>query len=87
MQVLKLCPKIPVGKSKYGCRCLQRNPKILLGKGKYKFGYFKLKWKNKPKCNTHISKKTHLNGLDTLKWRPSPKHNMHMQSHFEITQP
>ncbi len=32
-------------------------PKILVGKGKYKFGYFKLKWKNKPKCNTHVSKK------------------------------
>ncbi len=60
---------------------MQRNPKILVGEGKYKFGYCKFKWRINPKCNTH------LDGLDTFKWRPSLKHNTHMQSHFEITQP
>ncbi len=69
---------------------LQRSPKILVGRNKYKCMYYKFKWRINPKCNTCMDghfKINHLDDKDTFKWRPCPIHNTHMQGHFEITQP
>jgi hypothetical protein len=59
VQVLQLCPKIPVGKSKYGCRYCNECPKIQLVKVSISLGIVSL------------NEKTTLNVIPTFQKDPS----------------
>jgi hypothetical protein len=59
VQVLQLCPKIPVGKGKYGCRYCNECPKIQLVKVSISSGI------------ASLNEKTTLNEIPTFQKDPS----------------
>jgi hypothetical protein len=62
-----IMPKIPVGKSKYGCRYCNETPTFKLVEVSISSGIASLNEKTSLSAIPTCLKKTHLNGLDTLK--------------------